>query len=109
MLITFFYFFLKNVWWLNINVLTLYKQVKRGTAVLNTNGMKVLSHTKSRDQLGKPITVAIVISELGTLELRRLVETKLPSNQDFYVDLINDYKSGEKMYHVISLKDFHLK
>ena len=82
---------------------------KTGDSVLNTKDMKVLSYTKSRDQLGKPITVAIVISELGTLELRRLVESKLPPKQDFYVDLINEYQSGEKMYHVISLKDFELK
>lgn len=71
--------------------------------------MKVLNQTTSLDQLGKFISVAVVISELGTLQLRNLIETKLPSNQDFYVDFINEYKSGEKMYHVISPKRFQLK
>jgi len=70
--------------------------------------MKVLNQTTSLDQLGKFISVAVVISELGTLQLRNLIETKLPRNQDFYVDFINEYKSGEKMYHVISPKKFQL-
>lgn len=70
--------------------------------------MKILNQTKSKDQLGKVISVAVVISELGKLELRRLVETKLPSNQDFYVDFINEYSNGEKMYHIISSKNLQL-
>jgi len=82
---------------------------KTGDSVLNTKDMRVLNQTTSLDQLGKFISVAVVISELGTLELRRLVQTKLPSNQDFYVDFINEYKNGEKMYHVISPKRFQLK
>ncbi len=70
---------------------------------------KVLNQTTSFDQLGKFIAVAVVISDLGTLQLRKLIETKLPSNQDFYVDFINEYESGNKMYHIVSPKKFQLK
>jgi hypothetical protein len=71
--------------------------------------MKILNQTTSVDQLGKFIEVAVVISDLATLQLYRLIETKLPSNQLFYVELINEYESGNKMYHVISPKRFQLK
>ena len=70
--------------------------------------MKILNQTKSKDQLGKVISVAVVISDLGTLQLRKLVGSKLPSTQDFYVDFINEYSNGEKMYHIISDKNLQL-
>lgn len=82
---------------------------KAGTGIWTQTVMKVLNHTSSLDQLGRFIKVAVVISDLGKLQLRDLIETKLPPNQDFYVDFINEYKSGEKMYHIISPKSFELK
>ena len=87
----------------------MFYQIKNGDRYLNTKSMKVLNQTTSLDQLGKFISVAVVISELGRLELFRLIETKLPPQHLFYVDTINEYKNGEKMYHVISPKRFQLK
>ena len=71
--------------------------------------MKILNQQRTRDRLGKSINLAMVISNLGTLQLIKLIETKLPPNKDFYVEFINEYKSGEKMYHVLLPYNLELK
>ena len=71
--------------------------------------MKILNQQRTRDRLGKSINLAMVISNLGTLQLIKLIETKLPPNKDFYVEFINEYKSGEKMYQVLLPYNLELK
>ena len=62
--------------------------------------MKIISQFKSKDVLGNNTTVVIIKSDLKKLELYNDLENLHP-NKDFYMDEVNQYGDGDKMYQAV--------
>jgi hypothetical protein len=62
--------------------------------------MNIISQFKSKDVLGNNTTVAIIKSDLKKLDLYNHLE-KLHPNKDFYMDEVNQYGDGDKMFQAV--------
>ncbi len=75
-------------------------QIKNGDRLLNTKSMNIISQFKSKDVLGNNTTVVIIKDSLKKLDLYNVLENQFP-NKDFYLDEVNQYLDGDKMYQAV--------
>jgi hypothetical protein len=62
--------------------------------------MNIISQFKSKDVLGNNTTVVIIKDSLKKLDLYNVLENQFP-NKDFYLDEVNQYLDGDKMYQAV--------